>query len=471
MESKDRFCPYYPKPSGNVLVRWWRALRASGSLLNALTERSYRMMMGDNRVGSHRLCIVNDPAAVRHILTERARNYPKHRYMADLLEPLLGDSLFTSNGPQWRKQRKLADSALHAAKLDMVFPLMLDAAQAMLARLQNLPDGTPVAVDAEMAQVTADVIFRTIFSMPIEGEAARKVFEAFETFQRLAPKATMPRYRPTWLARSSVDRASRAAAKKIRSLLADMIRPRFLARQAGQTCQTNDLLASLLEASSAHDGPSVTLEELVDLVAVLFLAGHETSASALAWSLHLLAHSASVQERMAEEALAAWTEPAAQVRDLRSLDLCKRVFRESLRLFPPIGFLVREAAAADEVRDKQIDPGTTMVVSPWLIHRHRLFWERPDEFDPDRYLSHAGAESAKSAYLPFSLGPRACPGAGFAMQEAHLLLAMLARRFRFEPLAGHVPMPVARLTTRSSNGVVLRLFRRQPLPLPTSGAC
>jgi cytochrome P450 len=459
VEPAPGFCPYYPRPAGNFLVRWWRQLRADGSLLNALTERSYRMKMGDSRVGRHRLCVVNDPAAVRRILVERTEDYPKHRYMADLLEPLLGDSVFTSNGARWRRQRAVVDQAFQSATLDMVFPLMLSAVQAMLRRFEAMPDGSPCAIDAEMAHVTADVILRTIFSATMEGADAREVFDAFESFQRLAPKATMPRYRPGWLALFSYSRPSRQAAARIRALLAGLVRPRLLAHRSGRDAGS-DLLAALLAASDAPGAMPWTLEELVDVVAVLFLAGHETSASALSWAWYLLANAPQVQSRLADEALAGLSADAPQLRDIRSLDLAKRVLRETLRLFPPIGFLVREAAATDEMRGKRIEPGATMVVSPWLIHRHRLFWERPDEFDPDRFLGAAGIESARSAYLPFSMGPRVCAGAGFAQQEATLVLAMLARRFRFEPVPGHVPVPVARLTTRSSNGVLLRVFRR-----------
>jgi cytochrome P450 len=336
---------------------------------------------------------------------------------------------------------------------------MLAAVQALLRRLETMPDGSPCAVDAEMAHVTADVILRTIFSTTMEGADAREVFDAFESFQRLAPKATMPRYRPPWLALFSYDGSSRRAAARIRALLAELVRPRLLAFRSGQGAG-NDLLAALLAASDAPGAAPWTLEELVDVVAVLFLAGHETSASALSWALYLLANAPQVQSRLADEALAGWSGEAPQLRDIRSLDLAKRVLRETLRLFPPIGFLVREASGSDEIRGKRIEPGTTMVVSPWLIQRHRLFWERPDEFDPDRFLVASGIESAKSAYLPFSMGPRVCAGAGFAQQEVTLVLAMLVRRFRFEPVPGHVPMPVARLTTRSGNGVRLRLFRR-----------
>lgn len=140
------------------------------------------------------------------------------------------------------------------------------------------------------------------------------------------------------------------------------------------------------------------------------------------------------------------------------------MFRETLRLYPPIAFYLREAGAADCLRGKPVAAGDMVSVSPWLVHRHRDFWERPDEFDPGRFNTECGRASARASYLPFGLGPRACPGAAFANQESVLILAQVVRHFRMEPMPGHVPRPTARLTLRSANGVLLRLVSREPGP-------
>ena len=170
---------------------------------------------------------------------------------------------------------------------------------------------------------------------------------------------------------------------------------------------------------------------------MLFLAGHETSASALTWALHLLAQAPDVQRRVHDEVDRVLGEPpAAAPTTCASSSLTRQVFRETLRLFPPVGFLAREAAAADTMRDKSIQPGAAVIVSPWLLQRHQAMWSHPDAFDPDRFSTDAGRASARTAYLPFSSGPRACIGANFALQEATLLIAMLAQRYRFEPVTG-----------------------------------
>ena len=151
---------------------------------------------------------------------------------------------------------------------------------------------------------------------------------------------------------------------------------------------------------------------------------------------------------------------------LKDRVLARNVFREALRLFPPVGFFARQAAQACTMRDKAVAPGASVVISPWLIQRHRALWAAPDEFDPDRYdRDDAGQalparESLRKAYLPFGMGPRVCIGAAFALQEATLILSTLARHYRFEPVPGHVPEPVGRLTIRAENGIRLKVFAR-----------
>lgn len=215
---------------------------------------------------------------------------------------------------------------------------------------------------------------------------------------------------------------------------------------------------------------------MVGQVGTLFLAGHETSATTLAWALHLLACRPALQDEVRCEVNALWGDREPTYGDTRQLALTHDVFRETLRLYPPIPFYLRQAAQPGCLRDKPVAQGDLVVVAPWVIQRHRGLWERPDEFDPHRFATEAGRTSAKTAYLPFGQGPRACPGVAFATQEALLILAQVVRRYQLAPLPGHTPTPSARLTLRSTNGVQLRLTRLAdgppastlPLPPPSS---
>lgn len=456
-----RFCPHYPPPVRNrlgLLALFWRKRR---SMLDGLYARSYAMKMGEVRVPGARSYTVNEPALVRRVMVSEWAQFPKHEMLAQALRPLLGDSIFTTNGAVWARQRALMDPAFEAARVKRVFGHMWAAAEAMRARLAARPAGEPLDVDVEMTHVAADTILRTILSTPLDGAQARQVLDAFTRYQAIAPAILMPAFfglkwlRPWWQIRKS-----RAPAAEIRSLIATLIRPRYDAAQAGQSDPHDDILATLLA------GQAFGFEELVDQVAMLFLAGHETSASALAWSLHLLAHAPEVQARLAAEADAHLDAVAADPAAITRLKLARNVFREALRLFPPVGFLVREASQTCTLRDKTVKAGASVIVAPWLIHRHRQLWSRPDEFDPDRFTRDEpgdpvpAKDSLRQAYLPFGMGPRICIGAAFALQEATLVLAVLARHFHVEPVPGRVPEPVGRLTIRADNGIWLHLRPR-----------
>lgn len=470
----SNFCPVYPKPRKSRASIWLMFFSARHSWLDALYERSYRMRMGEVHLPGLDLYMVNEPALVRRVMDDEAENFPKSPLLGDALEPLLGESIFTTNGEQWQRQRTMMNPAFAQARLNVAFPKMREAVNDMLARLAALPGvdvqgagkGAEYDVEVEMTHVTADIIFRTIFSQPMEGADAHRVFAAFARFQSLAPRLMLPSiYNTRWFVFPWDVWRSRRAAREIRGLLEKLIRPRYKAhleeRKAGTLKDPADILDAFMQARD-ENGRHFDFDELVDQVAMLFLAGHETSASALTWALHMLAHAPDIQERMVVEAEEHIGDRRPEYTDMKQLTLTWNVFRETLRLFPPVGFVARQAAQECPMRDKQVKEGSTVVVAPWLIHRHRELWKTPDEFDPDRYEhDESSKESLRRAYLPFGMGPRVCLGAAFAQQEAALILSTLVRHYRLSPVAGHVPQPVGRLTIRSANGVRLKLQRRK----------
>lgn len=467
--SKKNYCPAYPKPVRNRWQLWWRILFGSGSMLEQLTETGYRMHMGRVRApGGPPTWAVNDPKAVRKVMIEQYKNFPKHQLMDDLLEPLLGRSIFTANGEAWKRRRQMMEPAFEATRTENAFPLMRAAADAFLARLRARPTDEPWDVEPEISHFAADVIHRTTFSKPLDTEGARRIFNAFSEFQRATTVSTEPRYRPSWwrkltLGRNQTKLETEAAAKDIRAMLLAEIEPRYKAYQAGNPGPENDILSSLLAAREEGTGRALEIGELLDEITFLYLAGHETSASALAWTLHLLSHDKSVQKRAQTEVDTVLPrDEELQLEHLGRLELVRRIFREGLRMYPPVSFVVREATEPACLRDHDVSEGSLVFISPWLIQRHRKYWDRPDEFDPDRFGTDKGRASASSAYLPFSLGPRVCVGAAFAQQESLLALATILREFDIAPVPGHDPMPVARLTLRSDIGIRLMLKPRKP---------
>jgi cytochrome P450 len=311
-----------------------------------------------------------------------------------------------------------------------------------------------------MTHVTADIIFRTIFSEPIPHEDAESIFDAFNNYQELAyihgvwnmaglPQAlSIPRLRAI------------KHARNIRGPLARMVRKRFELLETNPDAKPADILQSLIEARD-DDGSKFTEKELIDQIAVMFLAGHETSASALSWALYLISQDRDVQDRMqAETALAFGQEGGLQPRHFKFLKLTRDVFRETLRLYPPVSFVPRDITVPETMRGKNLKKGSAIFISLWLMQRHREIWKNPDTFDPDRFSRDDEKEAIRSAYMPFSQGPRVCLGASFALQEAAIILSMIARHYDITPVEGHVPKPVARLTLRSENGIRLRLRKR-----------
>ena len=423
------------------------------------------MQMGEVHLPGVDLYMVNDPVVVKQVLSEQADAFPKSTLLADALRPLLGDSIFTTNGEQWQRQRDMMNPAFGQAKLDVAFPVMWAATEAMLDRVALAAEsGGQHDIEVEMTHVTADIIFRTIFSEPLSGQDAHNVFDAFARFQALAPQLMLPSlYGVRWLVWPWNVWQSRRAAHEIRSLLEKLIQPRHEAWQRGDTMEKNDILAALMTSRDSKTGEPFAFVELVDQVAMLFLAGHETSASALTWAAYLLAKAPDVQERVHDEAMQVFGKRPPEQRHMKELTLTRNVFRETLRLFPPVGFMVRESSQTCPMRDKTVAKGASVMISPWLIHRHRERWNEPDAFNPDRFDDEASRESIRHSYLPFGMGSRVCLGAAFALQEATLILASLVRDFQLEAVPGHTPLPVGRLTIRSDNGVRLRIVKRENL--------
>ncbi len=438
-----------PRPDKVSLMGYLRLFRRD--ILSAQPARLYRAWMAAFRTPFFRSYLCNDPVLIRRVLQDRPADFPKSQRITEGLAPLLGRSVFVTNGEEWLRQRRIIDPAFEGGRMRAAFPAILAAGQAAVARL---PEGE-VEIEAAASHAAADVIFRTLFSLPIEDRVAQAVFHEFRTYQRTQPILNLAAFLPlpAWVPRLH-RRATRASAATIRRLIGQMTEARAAAIAAGTA--PDDLATRIMTTPDPVTGSRFGTGEMVDQVAIFFLAGHETSASALSWALYLLAANPSAQARVAVEA-AAMTEDFATLATLR---FTRDVFREALRLYPPVPMMVREAAQPEEMRGQAVPKGAQIVLSPWHLHRHERLWENPDGFDPDRWQTEAGKTSARDAYLPFSSGPRVCPGAGFAMLEGTLLLALLVRGFRFDVVEGRVPVPVAHLTVRGKDGIWLKVSRR-----------
>lgn len=444
-----------PKPvSRPDKASLWQQLKLfRHDILSSQPARLYRAWMAEFRTPFFRSYLCNDPALVTRILVERPDDFPKSNRIGEGLRPLLGNSVFVTNGAVWKRQRRIIDPAFEGGRLRDTFPAMVAAGQGAVARLS--PGVTEV--EEEMSHAAADVIFRTLFSLPIEHEVAGAVFHEFRAYQRSQPLLNLAAFLPlpSWVPRFH-RRSTKRSAAVIRGLIARLCEMRAAEIRAGTA--PDDLATKIMTTPDPVTGDRFTTEEMIDQVAIFFLAGHETSASALSWALYLLALYPNLQDRVAAEA--ATLDETPDFASLARLKFTRDVFRETLRLYPPVPMMVRQNTCPEEMRDRKIAPGAQMVLSPWHLHRHERIWPQPDAFDPDRWQREENRACMRDAYMPFSAGPRVCTGAGFAMVEGPLLLAMLVKTWRFERIAGPDPVPVAHLTVRAKDGIWLSLSRR-----------
>lgn len=454
--------PMPPKPPARPdrvsLRRYMRLFKQD--ILSAQPARLYRAWMAEFRTPFFRSYLLNEPKLVKTVLKDRPEDFPKSGRISEGLRPLLGNSVFLTNGETWKRQRRIIDPAFEGGRLRDTFPAMWAAAEAAEARLaQMAQQGRAIEIEEQTSHAAADVIFRTLFSIPIDHEIARQVFHEFRDYQREQPILNIAAFipLPRWMPRG-FSRKTKSAAARIRDLITQLTAQRMAAIDAGDA--PDDLATKIMTTRDPETGETFTTEEMVDQVAIFFLAGHETSASALAWTLYLMALYPEWQDRLAAEARAAFTGDPPGFSVLSKLKLSRDVFRESLRLYPPVPMMVRENTCPETFRDRKQKPGGQMVLSPWHLHRHERLWDNPDGFDPARFETENGKQCLREAYMPFSSGARVCTGAGFAMAEGVLILSVLLRNLRFELTDAPAPVPVAHLTVRARDGIRLRVSPR-----------
>ncbi|MBU2993544.1 cytochrome P450 [Octadecabacter sp. 1_MG-2023] len=443
-----------PKPpSRPEKVSLWRYLKLfRQDILSAQPAKLYRAWMAEFKTPFFRSYLANDPELVKRVLKDRPDDFPKSDRIGAGLRPLLGNSVFLTNGEAWKRQRRIIDPAFEGGRLREIYPAMYAAGEAAVTRMAA---NTGVQdIEPETSHAAADVIFRTLFSIPIEDETATAVFEKFRDHQRTQPILNLaafipgPRWMPHFFKRATKDTAA-----DIRGLITGLTERRMVEIDAGTA--PDDLATKIMTTADPETGETFSTDEMVDQVAIFFLAGHETSASALAWTFYLMAMFPEWQDKVAAEA----QDVSADFASVSKLRTSRDVFREALRLYPPVPMMVRETTCPETMRGRDAPKGSQIVLSPWHLHRHERLWDKPDDFDPTRWGTENGKTCQRDAYIPFSAGPRVCTGAGFAMIEGALLLSMLVRRFKFE-LTDRTPVPVAHLTVRSKDGIWLKVTER-----------
>jgi cytochrome P450 len=455
MASPAPYTPPRPRSLSPLAGLIRTAWRGDGNLLTLLPASAYRMRIGQLGWSRRTTWIINDPEAARAVLVDSDDVYPKSDLMTGALEPLIGDSIFTSSGARWRQQRRMIDPSFSAVRVAAGYRFMTGAVDAFQPRLEGLArSGEAFSLDAAMSDLTADVICRAVFGTPLDGGASAEAFAAFHVFERSVAQVELGRliFDPPFKPVPQKPEVLEACAA-IRRLLGDLLDNRPGATVGGG----DDMASAILAARDPETGATFTREEVIDQLGVLFLAGHETSASALIWAVFILAQRADLRERLRAEVQAVAGDGPMTMEMAKRLPFVRNVFRETLRLYPPITFLPRVAIRDTVVGGVKMKRGAMLMISPWTMHRHQGHWEAPDVFDPDRFSGTREAAIRSGTYIPFGTGPRVCAGAAFATTEAILILAELFRRWEFEVLEADRVQPAARLTTRPAEQIMVRI--------------
>lgn len=453
----DRRRPAAPVPRERALtgLRFLREVRKNP--IATLTAGTYREPIFIVRTILGDLCTISDPAAIKHVLLDNVENYPKGLQQQIRLKPALGNGLLTAEGANWRFQRRTAAPVFQHKRLVGFSAAMAAATEDMLRRWDGAGAGAELDISAEMMRLTYDIISRTVFSSEVtigHEEMSRSIGIYFDTVGRgdIATLIGLPQWFPT-PSRLKVGPTLNLFRSEVRRIVAK----RRQQVQAGSA--PDDLLTLLIGAQDPESGKGLSDDEVYDNVITFIGAGHETTANALAWTFYLLSEFPWADTRLAGEVASLPDCPATE--DVDRLLYTRMVLEESMRLYPPVPFMARQAVAEDKLGPVRVRPGTQVLISPWLLHRHHRLWDEPELFAPERFAPERKEKMHRFAYMPFGGGPRICIGMGFAMQEALIILAMVARRWRLQLKKGHPVEPVARITLRPKHGLKMHLLARR----------
>ena len=371
-----------------------------------------------------------------------------------MLQPLLGRGLLLSEGEDWRYQRRTVAPALAPRTIPMLARHIAQVAQSVIAGLEASSEN-PVDLLTEMQFLALEVAGRSMFSVAMDRHSA----EMRDLIMRYAEHLGRPTLLDLLLP-LAVPTLRDIARRRVRRRWMDLI-GRIVAERRAMTSgtATNDLFDLISATRDPETGIGFSGERLLDQVATLITAGHETTAAALFWALYLLAAAPDVQNDLAAEVAPLDLGPDRAADALPKLIYTRAVVQETLRLYPPAFTLVRQARHADVAGGIPVALGAVVFISPWVLHRHRRLWLQPEVFDPARFLPHAPPPD-RFAYIPFGIGPRVCVGAQFAMTEAVLVLASLIQAFHIERADDDPVEPIAIVTTQPDHPPLFRLRRR-----------
>jgi cytochrome P450 len=439
----------FPPGPTEVLKRW-----SFGPLNNNPLEyfagiaREYGDIAGLH-ILNFKSIFINHPDLIEEVLVTNARLYSKGRVLR-ANRHVFGEGLLTSEGDFWLRQRRLTQPAFHRARIVSYAATMVEYAQRML---NNWRSGEERDMHREMLRLTLQIVGKTLFDADVERDA-QEVGKSLELLLEIGANFRRTIFVPHWLPTPANLRVKREVAQIEKIIYRIIAERRASGRDAG------DLLSMLLAAQD-EDGSRMTDKQLRDETITLFLAGHETTASTLSWTWWLLAHNPGAEAKLLAELDAVLGDRDPTLDDLPKLVYAGHVITESLRLYPPAWGLARLAVEDHEIAGYPVTKGMGVTMAQWVVHRDPRWYDAPEEFRPERWDNDLLKRLPRFAYFPFGGGPRQCIGNTFALMEATLILATIARKFRLRLVAEHAVVPLASITLRPRHGVRVRLEARE----------
>lgn len=456
------FVPPFPKRHKDDISPFKALYYAQNDLLSIWDERSFTARFMHRKILKQNVFIANSPETIRYVFVENKDNYErKSPQMRRALEPLLGDGLFVSDGDTWASRRKIQTPLFDSTHIKMFTDTMISTIAEMsddwVQKIAN-SENAKIDIHPEMGKLTAEIIARTLFGEKLGSENSSAVVEAFAEYQSVVKQTNLANFLgfPDWLPNFNGKMGKgRRAAKTIHDAVDNII------AKAEEGGHEGTLVAEFLKANQVDSGVDLmTKKQIRNELIVLFMAGHETTANVLAWTWYLISQAPDVETKLYDELDQVLEGRIPEMSDVENLKYTRAILDETMRLYPPVPILSREAQAEDTIRNRNIPAGSIMLIVPWLIHRHKKYWDKPDSFIPERFMPDA-PKPIKFSYIPFSAGPRVCLGKNFGIVESVLTIAMLAQRFRMSMPKGQKVEHECRLTLRPKGRLPMKVSLRK----------
>ncbi|MEU8328814.1 cytochrome P450 [Micromonospora sp. NPDC048839] len=439
-------------PTGPAMLRTlWQLGRDRLGLMRTAASYGDAVRLGPS---FKTLYFFNHPDHAKHVLADNSQNFHKGVGLAQARRAL-GDGLLTSEGELWRKQRRVIQPAFQAKRIAAQAGVVVEEAGRLVDRLREHRDGAPVDIVREMTGLTLGVLGRTLLDSDLGGH--HSLGHNFEVMQDQAmfEMVTMGSV-PTWLPLPHQLRFRRAR-RELQRIVDALVAERRARGEVG-----DDALTRLIVSTREETDPQVGRLRMRDELVTLLLAGHETTASTLGWTFHLLDQHPQIRERVHAEAVEVLGDRLPVYEDLARLRFIAQVVNEAMRLYPPVWMLSRIAQAPDEIGGYHVPAGADVLICPYTLHRHPDFWDDPERFDPDRFDPSRSGGRPRYAYVPFGAGPRFCVGNNLGLMEATFVIAMVIRELRLTADPAHRVTPEPMLSLRIRGGLPMRVTEDGP---------